>query len=249
MNEKITLKSVEDKIALSGSNNPMFEWIGEKGNSKKILKNSECALAKELRKYNVDGIEYKNGDVDFTPVSKYNYEFVNGDKLILKIGNQITIGDLMTDQGMKSRSDFNSKIRKEWQLLAKQEIIDKLKKDSQFAYEFQEKTGVNVSAVKSVEEFNTELRRNKLTLHETPDCCQIQFVPTIIHKSFKHSGGTAEMLERIIDGDTHGRIKLKEQVQKKEQSQDYSRVEVQAQDRINSREEEYIEEEQYGLSM
>ena len=40
---------------------------------------------------------------------------------------------------------------------------------------------------------------------------KIQFVPTIIHNSFKHAGGTAEMLERLINGDIHNKVNVYEQ--------------------------------------
>ena len=67
-------------------------------------------------------------------------------------------------------------------------------------------TGVNITVIKNKTNLGSELKRCGLTLHETTDCKRIQFVPTIIHKAFKHAVGTAEMLERLINGDIHFKV-------------------------------------------
>lgn len=200
------LKSVSDKIKIAKGNSDILEWDGETGNSKRKPKESDSELANELSEYGVDGIVYKNGDVDFSPVSKYNIEFENVDKLYKAIGEDITIDDLMAGDNIKSRSNLNDLVRSKWQTMAKQQIIDRISDDPEFASDLQDKTGIDTSNIQSVNGLSNELKRNGLTMHETPDCKKIQFVPTNIHDVFKHSGGTAEMLERLLDGDTHGRI-------------------------------------------
>ena len=200
------LKSVADKVKIADGNSDILEWDGDAGNSKRKPKEADSELAKELSEYGVDGIEYKDGNVDFSPVSKYDVDFENVDELYKAIGEDITIGDLMTEDTVKSRSDLNDLVRHKWQDMAKQQIVDKIGDDPEFASDFQDKTGIDVGNVQSVNSLSNELKRNGLTMHETPDCKKIQFVPTDIHNAFKHSGGTAEMLERLLDGDTHGRI-------------------------------------------
>lgn len=200
------LKAVAEKIKIAEGNSEILEWDGEAGNSKRKPKEADSELAEELSEYGVDGIEYIDGNVDFSPVSKYDVDFENVDELYKAIGENITIDDLMTEDTVKSRSDLNDLVRSKWQDMAKQQIVDKIGNDPEFAADFQDKTGIDVGNVRSVNGLSNELKRNGLTMHETPDCKKIQFVPTDIHNAFKHSGGTAEMLERLLDGDTHGRI-------------------------------------------
>lgn len=152
------------------------------------------------------GIPYVNGNVDFSQVSKYEVEFSNAEKLYRNLGTTITFGDLMTDNAMKSRSDFNNKIRYEWQKMAKQQIVDGIVSDNQFERNLSAQTGLNTHVIKNVSNLDSELTRCGLTLHETTDCKRIQFVPTQIHDAFKHAGGTAEMLERLLSGDIHFKV-------------------------------------------
>lgn len=86
-------------------------------------------------------------------------------------------------------------------------IVDKIANDSEIASDLQNKTGINIAKVTSVNGLKKELSRIGLTLHESPDCKNIQFVSTYVHKAFSHSGGNAEMLERLIDSDSHIRFK------------------------------------------
>ncbi len=195
------LKSTEDKIKIANRNSNILEWEGEEGNSRRKPKDSESGLAKELSQFGIKGIPYKNGDVDFSPVSKYDINFENQDKLYQYIRKNIAV-----DKQVSSREDLNQKIRNKWQSMAKHQIVDTICADPEFAKDLQQKTGLDISRIKSVTDFSDELKRSGLTLHESPDCKKIQLVPQKIHKSFKHSGGTAEMLERLIDGDIHGKM-------------------------------------------
>lgn len=198
--------NLSDKIQIADRNSGILEWSGEKGNSIRRPKDSSSELFQQLNNWGVEGIPYVNGDVDFSKVSKYEIEFADVEKLYIELGKTIKFGDLMTVNAMKSRSEFNGIIRTKWQSIAKQQIIDRIRSDEQFAKDFSVKTGVNTDSIENASNLSDELRRNGLTLHETADCKKIQFVPTQIHDAFKHAGGTAEMLERLINGDIHNKI-------------------------------------------
>lgn len=198
--------NVADKIQIADWNSDILEWNGEKGNSLRTPKDKSGELYQQLSSFGVLGIPYVNGDVDFSQVSKYEVEFLDAEKLYRDLGTTITFKDLMTDDAMKSRSDFNRIIRYKWQRIAKQQIVDRIVSDNQFARNLSAETGLNTHVIKNVSNLNTELTRCGLTLHETTDCKRIQFVPTKIHAAFKHSGGIAEMLERLLSGDIHFKV-------------------------------------------
>lgn len=197
---------ISDKIKIADRNSGILKWSGEKGNSLRVPKNKSNELAKLLKDFGVEGIPYVNGDVDFSQVTKYEIEFVDAEKLYLYLGKTIKFGDLMTKDGMKSRTEFSGIIRNKWQSAAKQQIVDRIIADQQFAKDFSAKTGINTDVIKKVSHLDSELKNNGLTLHETTDCKKIQFVPTQIHNTFKHAGGIAEMLERLINGDIHNKV-------------------------------------------
>lgn len=186
----------------SGNEERGLSWTGDKKNSKCVPTDPNSKIAKELAEFGVDGIEYKNGNVDFSPVSKFSIPFEDQEGLYQSIGS-FPIGKLMTEDGFKERDAFNNTVRTEWQKIAKQELVDKIKNDTGFASDFASKTGINTGSIKSVAGLDDELKRVGLTLHETPDCSQIQLVPTSIHSYFKHDGGTSAMLERLLSGDLH----------------------------------------------
>lgn len=198
--ENHNLKDIDEKIAISYRNSDELEWEGERGNSMRVPKDPEGELAAELRKYGVEGIEYKQGDVDFGSVAVYEVEFTNQDELYYSIGGNIPIGKLET------RQDFNAAVREKWQSIAKQQVVERIAQDKEYAAELQEKTGIGVSKVTSESALKKELSRVGLTMHEAPDCSKIQFVPTSIHDAFKHSGGTSEMLERQLSADVRRRV-------------------------------------------
>lgn len=197
---------VSDKIKISNRNSSILKWNGEKGNSLRVPKDKSSELSQQLKNFGVEGIPYVNGDIDFSQVSKYEIEFADAEKLYIDLGKTIEFGDLMTVNAMKSRSKFNNIIRTKWQSIAKQQIIDRIRSDGQFAKDFSARTGVNTDSIENASNLSDELSRNGLTLHETTDCKKIQFVPTQIHDAFKHAGGIAEMLERLINGDIHNKI-------------------------------------------
>lgn len=201
--EEVLLLSEKTKFTVADRNRNLLEWEGDIGNSKRKPIDNNGELAETLRGFGIDGIEYEDGNVDFSPVSLYEIEFSTQGELYKKIGEGIKIGSLMTEDGVKPREELNKLVRNEWQNIAKEEIISKITNDPEFAIDFQDKTGIDTTKLTSVDGLNTELSRTGLTLHETPDCKKIQFVPTAIHNAFTHTGGTAEMLERLINGDYH----------------------------------------------
>lgn len=200
---KGSLKPIDEKIRIANGNSSVLQWVGDPGNSKRIPISSSSDLAVELKKYGIDGLHYVDGDIDFSPVSHFDYHFESFDELYHSIGDDIPVGRLMSTDGVKGRDALNAVVREKWQSIAKGQIVKKISEDPNFAIELQRKTGINVSSVKNQSDLERELSRVGLTLHETPDCKQIQFIPTIFHENYKHSGGTAEMLERLISGDMH----------------------------------------------
>ena len=167
---------------------------------------SSGELARELQKYGVSGIEYRHGDVDFSPVSQFTINCGDPSLTYSKLGHDIKLGDLYKNGEPRTREEFNNIIRRRWQKYVAEDIVDRLQRDHSFAAAFQGSTGIDVSKVHSVSALSAQLRAHGLTMHETPDCKSIQLVPTAIHKAFKHSGGTAEMLEKLIDADTGSRV-------------------------------------------
>ena len=133
---------VADKIQIADRNSDILEWNGEKGNSLRTPKDKSGKLYQQLSSFGVLGIPYSNGDVDFSQVSKYEVEFSDAEKLYRDLGTTITFGDLMTDDAIKSRRDLNGIIRNKWQEMAKQQIVDRIITNAQFARDFSAKTGV-----------------------------------------------------------------------------------------------------------
>lgn len=72
--EKAHYTTYEERI----ENTPTSErgtWTGERGESKFIPKNAE--MKQQLEKYGINGIEYKNGIPDFSPVAKTTVKIDN----------------------------------------------------------------------------------------------------------------------------------------------------------------------------
>ncbi|MBQ8791493.1 MAG: HNH endonuclease [Ruminiclostridium sp.] len=196
------LASFEDKLKSANRNEGILSWQGEPGNSKRVPDDPDSALAKALAECGVDGIVYKDGDVDFTPVSKFDVKFNDFDGLYAFLGETISIGSL------KTRGDLRNRIRSRWQALAKNQLVDRINSDPEFAADIAGRTGIDISGGKMTStRLSEELSRVGLTLHETPDCGVIQFVPTLIHEKFRHLGGVAEMSERALSGDLMERIR------------------------------------------
>lgn len=198
------LMPISEKINVADRNSDVLEWTGDPANSKRVPKNKESWISEELRRYGVDGIEYKNGDVDFSPVSKFDINS-NIKEMYNQLGQEISATNVMG----KSRSDLNKLIRRKWQSKMKQFVFEKILIDSDFAHSFSEATDIDTRSIISADSLSRALREKGLTLHETPDCTKIQLVPTEIHDFFKHSGGVAEMIEKMINADIRASLYVK----------------------------------------
>ena len=192
------LISVEDRINLANRNLDVLEWENENriGDCVMKPKDANSEIAKALTEAGVEGIKYTNGNVDFSPVSKYDFEIENMEELYKKLGDSISIGKL------DSRKDLSREVRSKWQSLVKDEIVSRVNSDSNFAEQFEKKTGIKAPFGEFTKKMlNDGLSQNKLSLHETSDCSSVQFVPRTIHETYKHCGGTAEMMEKLLSGD------------------------------------------------
>ena len=192
------LVSVEDRINLANRNLDVLEWENENriGDCVMKPKDANSEIAKALTEAGVEGIKYTNGNVDFSPVSKYDFEIENMEELYKKLGDSISIGKL------DSRKDLSREVRSKWQSLVKDEIVSRVNSDSNFAEQFEKKTGIKAPFGEFTKKMlNDGLSQNKLSLHETSDCSSVQFVPRTIHETYKHCGGTAEMMEKLLSGD------------------------------------------------
>lgn len=190
--------SFESKLRYANSNYHSLRWAGHEGNSLRIPKDNKSTLSKELEKKGVLGIEYKNGDPDFSTVSVYEFKIEDMHDLFENLSKMV--------KNVDSREKYNGAIRRIWQAYVKDKLLNDLKNDTNFVKEFQEKTGIDLKTISSRDRLSKVLRQHNLTLHETSDCSSIQFVPTIIHKAYKHIGGTAEMCERMIS--VGGRLRM-----------------------------------------
>ena len=61
--------NVSDKIRKADQNSNVLKWSGEMGNSLRVPKDKSGELSQSLRDFGVEGIQYVNGDVDFSPVT------------------------------------------------------------------------------------------------------------------------------------------------------------------------------------
>ena len=173
------------------------EWKGEPGNSLAVLKDQNSEAAIELKKRGLEGIEYNQFNVDFSPVAAASIKFPDMPKLFDRLSKAIYPTD-------KNSENINEEIRNEWQKITKHIIVDKLNSntdDSKALKEQFEKLGLTNKENYAIKDIDTLLKNQNLTLHEAPDCREIQLVPRAIHEVFKHSGGTAEMCKRLTSGD------------------------------------------------
>ena len=196
--------SFQDKVVQAETSGAGFRWQGSAGNSVMIPTDVNSTITDELRKYGLQGIVYKNGSPDFSPVSCFKVSFHDFPALYHYVSQSITAGQLIKKDGsMLSRKELRNKIRSRWQSLTKSYICQRLASDRDFAHEFEKSTGIRASSVTSVKALERELNTKQLTMHETNDCSQIQFVSKKIHDAFHHIGGSGEMLEHIFDAYSH----------------------------------------------
>ncbi|MFB5582108.1 HNH endonuclease [Bacillus albus] len=148
------------------NSNVVFE--GVRGESLCTLKPPpDPTLQKILDEAGINGIEYKNGVPDFSPVAKA----------------QLEIDYMLGGKGAKGNTarDYNFK-------QANERLADQLNNSPELANQFGMEAG-GITA-KDIEKYRV---KNKLTWHELNDGVTIQLVPTEINAKFGHLGGVGEI--------------------------------------------------------
>ena len=148
--------------------NPKVEFEGIRGESLCTLKPPpDPQIKRILDEAGIEGIQYKNGIPDFSPVSKAQF------KIDHMLGGN---GKRGTDA---RRANFAQ---------ADQKLADKLNVSPEMAWEF----GMEPGGIKA-RDIERYREKYKLTWHELNDVKTIQLVPSVINNKFGHLGGVREI--------------------------------------------------------
>ncbi|MEY9095213.1 hypothetical protein ABH899_003824 [Paenibacillus sp. RC84] len=148
--------------------NSKVVFEGARGESLCTLKPPpDPKLQKILNEAGINGIEYKNGVPDFSPVAKAQLE------IDYMLGGKGTKGNAARDYNFKQ---------------ANERLADQLNNSSELAHQFGMESG-GITA-KDIEKYRVQ---NKLTWHELNDGATMQLVPTEINAQFGHLGGVGEI--------------------------------------------------------
>ena len=162
-----------DRIAQTpASTNKVVAFDGVRGESLCTLKPPpDPDLDRILKQAGVDGIDYKNGVPDFSPVSKTQVEI---DYMLGGVGNSGTTA---------RRINFQQ---------ANEKLASQLNESPSLAKQF----GMDAGNIKpsDIEKYRVN---NNLTWHELNDAKTIQLIPSKINDSFGHLGGVDEINSRI----------------------------------------------------
>ncbi|KHD37946.1 hypothetical protein NL50_00085 [Clostridium acetobutylicum] len=151
-----------------GEENLKVVFEGPRGESLCTLKPPpDPELSKILDGAGIDGIEYRNGVPDFTPVSKANIEIEH------MVGGKLKMG---------------TKAREINFVQADKKLAEQLNNSPELARKFGMEPGE--ISVKDIRNFR---KKNKYTWHELNDCKTIQLVPSKINNAFGHVGGVGEI--------------------------------------------------------
>ena len=159
-------------------NSELGEWEGERGESKFLPSETteRGAAAKEkLDQYELDGIEYRNAEPDFSKCSEATVQIDNMTE---------NRADYIDDNGKYQKGNFSQadlRCAEQWNA--------------------EEKDGRNDWTDEKVKQYR---QNNKLSWHERCDTQTMDLVSQDIHGFFIHSGGVAECKARdnnIIGGD------------------------------------------------
>ena len=169
--EKNYYTSYEDRIKLTPKeDSELGTWEGERGESKFIPneENEAGSAAKEkLNEYGMDGVEYKDGEPDFSKCSEAE----------VKIDNMTENRENYVDEnGENQQGNFaqaDAKCAEQW---------NSSKRDGKDDW-----TAADVRNWR---------REHQYSWHECCDTSTMQLVPREIHSYFKHSGGVAECKTR-----------------------------------------------------
>jgi hypothetical protein len=148
------------------NSNVVFE--GVRGESLCTLKPPpDPTLQKILNEAGVNGIGYKNGVPDFSPVAKA----------------QIEVDYMLGGKGAKGNAARGYNFEQ-----ANERLAEQLNNSPELAHQFSMKSG-NITA-RDIEKYRV---KNKLTWHEVNDGVTMQLVPTEINAKFGHLGGVGEI--------------------------------------------------------
>ncbi|WXR61476.1 HNH endonuclease [Peptostreptococcaceae bacterium AGR-M142] len=166
--------SYEERIAQTpASANKKVSFEGVRGESLCILKPPpDPEIKKILSDAGIDGIEYKNGIPNFSPVAKVEFEI------------EYMLGGIAKNGDKARRFNFSQADRKLLNILNNSPELAK-----EFGFEFGE---INLSKIKK---YRVD---NKLTWHELNDAKTIQLVLTKINSTFGHLGGVGEINSGIF---------------------------------------------------
>lgn len=142
-----------------------------------------------LDENNINGIEYKNGVPDFSPVAKVTME--------------ISYDDVQV-RGLKG-NDARTEIQKQ----ASKRYAQYLNEHPEEA----EALGFHTDGSISQKDIKEYMSKNDLTWHELNDCKHIQLVPTVINDTFGHCGGVSEVNNGALE---EGGFAYKENLKKAE---------------------------------
>lgn len=156
----------EERMKQTPKNGERGKFEGERANSKFVPSDETEAGARckeKLAEYGLDGIEYKNGEADFSKVSEATLQI---DKMTENMH------DYYDNDGNRQEGNFtqaDKKLAEQWNMEAKDGKTDWTEKD--------------------VAEYRST---NNLSWHERCDTKTMDLVPREIHEYCSHSGGRAE---------------------------------------------------------
>ncbi|WWU65525.1 HNH endonuclease [Clostridium baratii] len=127
----------------------------------------DSQLKKIFDEFGVEGIQYKNGVPDFSPVSKIELE----------------INYMVGGKGKMGTKSRNMNFAQ-----ADKKLLEKLNNSPELAQKFDMDVGKITE--KDIQNFR---KKNKLTWHELNDCKTMQLVPSKINSTFGHLGGIGEV--------------------------------------------------------
>ena len=163
--------SYEDRIKYTPTElSDIGDWVGKRGESE-FIPSSKTELgraAKEnLAEYGMSGVEYKNGEPDFSKCSEATVQIVSMSE------NRF---DYVDTEGKVQRGNFNQadeKCAEQWNSIGKDGKDDWSARDI----------------------FNWR-HENKYSWHERCDTKNMDLVSQDIHKNYKHLGGVSECKTR-----------------------------------------------------
>ncbi|WDW11490.1 HNH endonuclease [Priestia aryabhattai] len=148
--------------------NPRVEFEGIRGESLCTLKPPpDPKLKRIFDEAGIEGIQYKNGVPDFSPVSKA----------------QLEIDHMLGGNGKRGTDARRANFAQ-----ADQKLADELNNSPEMAHEF----GMQSAEIKA-RDIERYREKYKLTWHELNDVKTIQLVPSVINSKFGHIGGVGEI--------------------------------------------------------